>query len=100
MTFSADWPCWEIMKCNPENAKQCPAYHSSSPCWEVMRKFDAYSFNICRDCIVYLIKQKNSILSQNEIRDIMLQKGLSSPGMQCPQFSSAGTGEEGYLEGN
>lgn len=82
------------MKCNPDNAKQCPAYHSSSPCWEVMRKIDAYSFNICRDCIVYVIKQKSSMFSKEEISDIMNQKGIGSEGLHCPQFKSSNKGNQ------
>jgi len=100
MVQDRDWPCWEIMKCNPENAKQCPAYNSSSPCWEVMRKIDAYSFNICRDCIVYVIKQKDSIFTMEEIRDIMQQKGVGiSQGVQCPQYNMS-AGNENFLENN
>ena len=96
MSLNANWPCWEIMKCNPENAKQCPAYKSASPCWEVMRKIDAYSFNVCRDCIVYVINQKDSIFSNEEILDIMHQKGVAVQGVQCPQFKA--TGKENFLE--
>ena len=78
------------MKCNPDNASQCPAYMADEPCWDVMRKIDAYSFNICRDCIVYVIKQKDSIFSQEEIQSIMHQKGVSITGVQCPQFHATG----------
>jgi hypothetical protein len=88
MPLQTDWPCWEIMKCNPDNAAQCPAYKASKPCWEVMQQFDAYSFNICRDCVVYLIKQKNSIFSQEEFLSIMRQKGIEVSGEQCPKFRS------------
>ena len=95
MSNNKDWPCWEIMKCNPENAKQCPAYN---PCWEVMRKIDAYSFNICRDCIVYVIKQKDSIFSKEEIMDIMHQKGVDVQGVQCPQYKTST--EERFVENN
>lgn len=98
MSLSANWPCWEIMKCNPENARQCPAYNSPSPCWEVMQKIDAYSFNICRDCIVYVIKQKNSIFSNEEILDIMHRKGIDVQGLPCPQYKTSG--KENFLEGN
>ena len=96
MSLNANWPCWEIMKCNPENARQCPAYKSSSPCWEVMRKIDAYSFNICRDCIVYVIKQKDSIFSNEEIMRIMNRKGVNVHGLQCPQYKASG--QESFLE--
>lgn len=88
MTLRTDWPCWEIMKCNPENASQCPAYKAEKPCWEVMRAIDAYSFNICRDCIVYVIKQKDSIFSREEILSIMHQKGVNVTGVQCPQYQA------------
>ena len=60
-----------------------------------MRKLDAYSFNICRDCIVYVIKQKNSIFSQEEILSIMHQKGVNVTGVRCPQYKA--TGEETAL---
>lgn len=89
MSLRSDWPCWEIMKCNPENASQCPAYKADEPCWDVMRKLDAYAFNICRDCIVYVIKQKNSIFSREEILSIMHQKGVKVTDVQCPQFQTS-----------
>lgn len=84
------------MKCNPENARQCPAYNSSSHCWEVMQQIDAYSFNICRDCIVYVIKQENSIFSNEEILRIMHRKGVDVQGMRCPQYKAAG--QESFQE--
>ena len=96
MSLNSQWPCWEIMQCNPENARQCPAYESSSPCWEVMSKIDAYSFNICRDCVVYVIKQKDSMLSKEEIMHIMERKGVDAKGVQCPQFKASG--KENFLE--
>ncbi|MHB8809797.1 MAG: hypothetical protein ACYC9M_07255 [Desulfobulbaceae bacterium] len=51
-----------------------------------MQKFDAYSFNICRDCVVYVVKQKNSLLSREEILNIMHRKGVDVSGIQCPQY--------------
>lgn len=90
MTLRMDWPCWEIMNCSPEQAMHCPAFQKDRPCWEVMREIDALSFNICRDCIVYVVKQKNSIFSQEEIADIMRQKGVDVSSHQCPQFRAVG----------
>ncbi|MHB8789804.1 MAG: hypothetical protein ACYDBT_07965 [Desulfobulbaceae bacterium] len=86
MSLRTDWPCWEIMKCNPENAAQCPAFKADKPCWEVMEMFDNYAFNICRDCIVYLIKQKESIFSKEEILNIMSHKGVDLSAARCPQI--------------
>ncbi len=91
MSFRSDWPCWEIMKCEPEQAKKCPAYHSSKPCWEVIRDLDVFWFNICRDCLVYIAKQQNSILSKEEILSIMSQKGIDVTEQQrCPGFRAVG----------
>jgi hypothetical protein len=89
MPLKTDWPCWEIMKCSPENTSQCPAYKSDKPCWEVMREIDAYSFHICSDCIVYVIKQKDSIFSREEILKIMHRKGVDIGSSQCPQHQQA-----------
>jgi len=86
MPLLTDWPCWEIMQCSPENAAQCPAYRSDKPCWEVMREIDPYTFHICSDCIVYVIKQKSSIFSREEIRQIMRRKGLHAGVSLCPPF--------------
>jgi hypothetical protein len=74
------------MKCNREQAAQCPAYNAEKPCWEVMREIDALSFNICRDCIVYVIKQKDSIFSKEEILSIMHQKGVDVTNVKCAQL--------------
>jgi hypothetical protein len=74
------------MKCDPEDVKKCPAYSSDKPCWEVMRDIDVCSFNICKDCLVYVSKEKNSIFSTEAIRSIMCQKGIDVTGSQCPGF--------------
>jgi len=55
-----------------------------------MREIDALSFNICRDCIVYVVKQKDSIFSQEEIATIMRRKGVDMPDHRCRQFRAVG----------
>ncbi|NIA05090.1 MAG: hypothetical protein GXP57_02205 [Deltaproteobacteria bacterium] len=55
-----------------------------------MGEIDSFSFNICRDCIVYVVKQKNSIFSKEEILSIMSQKGVDVTGAQCPQLKAVG----------
>jgi len=86
MSLRSNWPCWEIMKCAPEQVAKCPAFHTDKPCWEIMREVDVCSFNICSDCLVYISKQKDSILSREEILSIMCQKGVDVVGGRCPQF--------------
>ncbi len=85
MPLRKDWPCWEIMKCEPKQAETCPAYHSTRPCWEIMSELDVCSFTVCSDCIVYVTKQEDSIFSREEILSIMCQKGIDVIGSGlCP----------------
>jgi hypothetical protein len=77
------------MECNSEAAEKCPAFQAEKPCWEVMREIDVCSFNICKDCLVFITKQNNSIFSKEEILSIMCQKGIDVTGRRCPQFKSA-----------
>ncbi len=75
MSLRSEWPCWEIMKCNA--SQKCPAKEDSSKlCWELIEEVDKYSFNICRDCLVYVAKQKDSQFTKEEILSIMAQKGV------------------------
>ncbi|MEN8188297.1 MAG: hypothetical protein ABFS19_00485 [Thermodesulfobacteriota bacterium] len=89
MSLRSEWPCWEIMKCGADKA--CPAKENSQKmCWEIIREVDACSFNICRDCLVYVSKQKDSQFSQEEILSIMAQKGVSVlTGSKCPNFKKS-----------
>lgn len=75
MSLRSEWPCWEIMKCNA--SQKCPAKENSSKlCWELIEEVDKYSFNICRDCLVYVAKQKDSQFTKEELLSIMAQKGV------------------------
>ena len=67
--------CWEIMQC--ENSDDCPARKNpSKQCWEIASDLDDYrsANNICRDCIVYVLKADKSILSPQEIDTIIEHK--------------------------
>lgn len=75
MVPDSDWPCWEIMKC--EDTEDCPARKRPDlNCWEIANEMDDYrkAFNICKDCIVYMLKAENSVLSKQEVQNIMVQK--------------------------
>lgn len=84
MSLRSEWPCWEIMKCN--KSQKCPAKENpSKPCYEMIKEHDGFSFNICRDCLVYVAKQENSKFSKEEILSIMVQKGVAVlDGKKCP----------------
>ncbi len=89
MSLRSEWPCWEIMECSPEAAGKCSAYKAEKPCWEVMCEIDMCSFNICKDCLVYISNQKKSIFSKEEILSIMCQKGIDVTHHHCTHFKSA-----------
>lgn len=75
MIPNSDWPCWEIMKC--KGTESCPARVTPEKnCWEIARDLDDYrsAFNICQDCIVFMVKNGNSILSEKEVRTIVQKK--------------------------
>lgn len=57
-------PCWEIIGC--DSSKKCPAKeHPDLPCWQVAYELDDYRrfFNVCRDCIVHVLKTSGSTVS-------------------------------------
>ncbi|OGR06219.1 MAG: hypothetical protein A2511_03780 [Deltaproteobacteria bacterium RIFOXYD12_FULL_50_9] len=77
MIPKSDLPCWEIMRC--ENPASCLAHKTPDiPCWEIVRGLDDYrsAFNVCRDCIVYIIKQENVTLPSQEIEVILQTRGV------------------------
>jgi len=76
MNSHIDLQCWEIMKCNNLD---CPARsEQETPCWEIAKRIGAFSdiSNTCRDCIVYLLKEITSAITQKELQKILKQRGL------------------------
>ena len=76
MIPNSDWPCWEIMQC--EGTDDCPARkHPNQDCWEIASEMDDYrkAFNICKDCVVYMLKVENTVLSEQEMLNIIKHKG-------------------------
>ena len=75
MDSYSDMKCWEIINC----AKlDCLARSEpKTPCWEIAKKIESYHdvSNTCSDCIVYLIHQETSVLSKEEIQEILKNKG-------------------------
>jgi len=75
MGSRSDWFCWEIMQC--EITDDCPARKNpEKPCWEIAMESgsDRHALNICRDCIVRLVKEGSSLLSNQDIMEIMRVK--------------------------
>jgi hypothetical protein len=70
------YKCWEIVNCDNLN---CPARHEpETPCWEISQRIVAYHSvsNTCKDCIVYILKEKTSALSKKELHNIIRTRGL------------------------
>ena len=56
---------WEFEECKGKGLQ-------GIPCWEMASKSDDFrsAFNICDDCIVFLLNKANTFLSEMEIRSI------------------------------
>ena len=47
-------PCWDLLPCNGETRKSCPAYKDNTrPCWMIKGLDCAPQGNECRRCVVY-----------------------------------------------
>lgn len=69
--------CWEIMNCD---FLDCPArLEPETPCWEVAKRLETFNdiSNTCKDCIVYILKEKANILSKKELHEIIIRRGLN-----------------------
>ena len=75
MSPFADLPCWVIMKCGDDTS--CPAKENpESNCWEIFTEADPKAFNICQDCLVYLTRQEVSVLSREEMEQVLCSRGI------------------------
>ena len=56
---------WEFEECKGKGSP-------GETCWEMARKADDFrsAFNICNDCIVFLLNKSTTFLSEKEIRTI------------------------------
>ncbi|MDA8165650.1 MAG: hypothetical protein M0017_11535 [Desulfobacteraceae bacterium] len=80
-------PCWKITNCRRNEC--CLGQHAEEKqCWEVASELDDYrsAMNVCKDCIVYITKQANSVLTEAEITVIMERKGCILT-QKCPNYS-------------
>ena len=72
MAAIKDLACWEIMNCGSIKGN-CPAKQGTEqPCWEIVRELADHrvEFDICPDCIVYMVKNTNLSLSTQEINQV------------------------------
>ena len=85
MEYYPNDKCWEIMNC--DNLDCLARSEPKISCWEIAREVENYHnvSNTCRDCIVYIFKEKTSVLDKKELHLIIKQRGL---------FKNIGTGHQ------
>ncbi|MBA3013551.1 MAG: PilZ domain-containing protein [Proteobacteria bacterium] len=85
MVLVSEQPCWELMQCS---GKDCVARnYPEKPCWEHAEalNYTASVHGVCRDCIVYVAKQKPAVFSEQELAAIFSHQkvyGVNHP--KCP----------------
>ena len=84
-----EWSCWEIIQC--DRSSDCPvSKQADNPCWEIAKELDDYrsAFNVCKDCIVFVARQKKSVLSDDEMQNILETKSECVLMTRCPRHNS------------
>jgi hypothetical protein len=87
MMAEKDWCCWEITGCAArEHCRAARPEEGGRPCWELAGEVDDYrsALNVCKDCIVYVCKHRNSAMSEEEIRRIVFNKVSCVLAVGCP----------------
>ncbi len=77
MSEVSELPCWEIMKC--KSPEKCQAYQNPEiACWELVKVLGDYrsTFHVCQDCLVYLLKQEDCMLSEADMKTILANRGV------------------------
>ncbi len=78
------WHCWSITGCQKKEI--CPAGQQlDKECWEIVQEMEDFrsSMHVCEDCLVYLSKAKSSVLSEEEIVEILHKKGVCALAAKC-----------------
>lgn len=68
--------CWEITECDADLS--CPMRMNGTACWEWAEKNNGFQchYGMCKDCIVYLYYNENTILTPAEIEEVMKRRTL------------------------
>ncbi len=83
MSKQSELPCWKIILCNSQTSCRL-AKESELTCWELVEATAFIHSHICKDCLVYISKQKDSILSDEEFCAILHQrKALGTRNPKC-----------------
>lgn len=70
-------PCWDLLPCNGETRKSCPAYEDiTRPCWTIKGMDCAPQGNECRQCPVY----RFGSLRTQDIKGVLHHDGENEDG--------------------
>jgi len=61
--------CWEILNC--DNIDCLARREPETPCWEIAQRHETYQnvSNTCRDCLVYKLDEKTTVLSIKRLQN-------------------------------
>jgi len=81
-------PCWTIMNC--VNLTCAARKSQAKTCWEIAQESEDHraEFNICRDCLVYVLKTESLPFSPHDL-DRMARDRSCPPA--CPLSTSLGS---------
>ncbi|MDW7772285.1 MAG: hypothetical protein SCH71_05270 [Desulfobulbaceae bacterium] len=77
------------MQC--KKSEKCPArLFPNIPCWEIATVVGTTDFllDVCRDCLVYIIKASEPILTEDEMEEIIEYREVMKFVGKCPAFEN------------
>lgn len=89
MSAITEMRCWEIMRCS--GSEECPArLFADIPCWELAKIIGTNQsvLDVCRDCIVYIVKANGPILTESELEEIIEYREVMKFVGKCPAYEA------------
>ena len=89
MSSITEMHCWEIMQCSESD--NCPArLFADIPCWEIARIIGSAqsATDVCRDCLVYIVKANAPILTENELEEMIEYREVMKFTDKCPAYET------------
>lgn len=89
MSSISEMRCWEIMQCS--GSENCPArIFPDVPCWEIARIIgsDQSTMGVCQDCLVYIVKANEPILTADELNEIIEYREVMRFTGKCPAYEN------------
>lgn len=88
--------CWDVIEC--QETENCKAsLFPDVPCWVIDRSYNSGNavHNVCRECKVYLLNHRDTVLTDNEFEDIIQHREIMKFVRKCPAYSNKLHNDEG-----